>query len=202
MYKMEVDEAPRSSGRFKLDRIDRIAQEQKNEDLESWTPPQPVPSLRDLKSDWIRPLRVVVAVLGVKPSSTGGSQAQGIALLEMLEVRKIHTVTLMMGTNDFSRGESRKMMRLPAKVNCVLEELRIYLDPSVITICTVRYNLIADQNALIMYERVRYIHDINREIQKRSILPVRLLDVARMWEDSLPHDSSLDAMHFYKPMSG
>ena len=80
MYKIEVDEASRSSGRFNLDRIDRIAQEQKNEDLDSWTSPQPVPTLRDLDSDWIRPLRVDVALLGLTPSSTGGSQAQGIAV--------------------------------------------------------------------------------------------------------------------------
>ena len=127
---------------------------------------------------------------------------QMLASLEMLEVRKIHTVTLIMGTNDVSRGESRKMMRLPEKVNCILEELRIYLDHSVITICMVPYNLIADQIAMIMNERGRYINDINREIQKKNLLPVRLLDVARMMEDSSPHDSSPNGIHFHKPMSG
>ena len=34
---------------------------------------------------------------------------------------EISTVTLMMGTNDVSRGESRKMMRLQDKVSCILE---------------------------------------------------------------------------------
>ena len=54
-----------------------------------------------------------------------------LASLEMLDMVKIYTVTLMMGTNDVSRGESRKVMRL----SCILEELRIYLDP--------RYSLFA-----------------------------------------------------------
>ena len=50
--KMEVDETPRVSGRFNLD---RIAQEQMSEDLDTWTPPEPVPSLRDLESGRIKP---------------------------------------------------------------------------------------------------------------------------------------------------
>ena len=92
-------------------------------------------------------------------------------------------------------------MRLPEKKNCILEELRIYLDPSALTNCTVPYNMMADQNAMIMNERVRYINDIIREIQKKSILPVRLLNVARMIQDSLPlpHNSSSDDIHLDKP---
>ena len=39
-FRMEVDEAPRSSGRFNLD---RVAQEQMNEDLSTWTSLEPVP---------------------------------------------------------------------------------------------------------------------------------------------------------------
>ena len=35
-----------------------------------------------------------------------------LASLEMLDMVKMFTVTLMMGTNDVSRGESRKVMRL------------------------------------------------------------------------------------------
>ena len=43
--KMEVDELSRSSGRFYLE---RVAQEQMNDDLETWTPPEPTHSKRDL----------------------------------------------------------------------------------------------------------------------------------------------------------
>ena len=64
----------------------------------------------------------------------------------------MEAVTLMMGTNDVSRGESWNMMRLPGKVSCILEELRIDLDPNVLTICTVLYNMMADQNAMNMNE--------------------------------------------------
>ena len=35
---------------------------------------------------------------------------------------------MMMGTNDVSRGESRKMTKLPEKVSCLLQEARIYLE--------------------------------------------------------------------------
>ena len=36
------------------------------------------------------------------------------------------TVTLLMGTNDLSGGESRKMLRSQEKVSCIIEELRIF----------------------------------------------------------------------------
>ena len=49
--RMEVNEAPRSSGRFNLD---RVAQEQM-EGLNTWTPPEPVPSMRNLEANRIRP---------------------------------------------------------------------------------------------------------------------------------------------------
>ena len=124
---------------------------------------------------------------------------QMLASLEMLELRKIYTVTLMMATNDVSRDEYRKMMRLPGKVNCILEVLRIYLDPLVLTICTVPYNMMPDQNAKSMNERVRHIKDVIREKQKKINLPVRLVDFARIMEDSLPHGSPSDGIHFDKP---
>ena len=40
--KMEVDRVPMASGRFNLD---RVAQEQTSDDLETWTPPEPTLSL-------------------------------------------------------------------------------------------------------------------------------------------------------------
>ena len=69
---------------------------------------------------------------------------QMLASLGMLEMGKMYTVTLMMGTNDVSRGESRKMMRLQEMVSCILEALRIYLDPTMLTVCTLPYNMMPD----------------------------------------------------------
>ena len=43
--RMEVDEVPRPSGRFNLD---RAAQKHRNEGLEVWIPPEPVPSVHSL----------------------------------------------------------------------------------------------------------------------------------------------------------
>ena len=78
---------------------------------------------------------------------------------------KMYTVSLMMGTNDVSRGESRKVMRLHEKMSCILEELRIFLDPTILTSCTVPYNLKADRHAREMNEKVRNINEIIRQIQ-------------------------------------
>ena len=44
-----------------------------------------------------------------------------LASLEMLEMVKMYPVTLMMRTNDLSRGESRKVMRLHEKMSCILQ---------------------------------------------------------------------------------
>ena len=103
----------------------------------------------------------------------------------------------MMGTNDVSRGESLKMTRLQEKMSCILGELRFYLDPTVLTICTVP--MLTDQNAMSINERVRQVNRIIRQVQQRSVLHVELLDVARMLEDSLPQNSSSDGIHFDKP---
>ena len=59
--------------------------------------------------------------------------------------------------------------------------------------------MMADQNAREMNDRVRNLNEIIRQIQKRSVLPVRLLDVASMMEHSLPDDASSDGIHFDKP---
>ena len=101
----------------------------------------------------------------------------------------MYTVTLMMGTNDVSIGESRKMKRLQEKVSCILDELRVYLDPTVLTICTITHNMMADQNAMSTNEMVRHINGIIGQVQQRSVLPVELLDF----------DSSSDGIHFDKP---
>ena len=59
--------------------------------------------------------------------------------------------------------------------------------------------MMANQNAMSMNGRVRHITEI-RQIEQRSVLPMRLLDVARMMEDSVPQNSSSDGIHFDKPM--
>ena len=68
--RMEVDEALRAIGRFN---VDHVAQEPMNEGLEAWTSPEPVPYMRNLETNPIRPL-MKIALPGLTPSSTRGSQ--------------------------------------------------------------------------------------------------------------------------------
>ena len=112
---------------------------------------------------------------------------------------RMYTVTLMMGTNDVSRSESRKVMRLHDKMSCILEELLHQMDPAILTICTTPYNMKADQHAKEMNEKVRNLNEIIRQIHQRSVLPVRLLDVADQMERSFPEDASSDGNHFDRP---
>ena len=87
--RMEVDEAPRSKGRFNLD---RAAQEHINEGLEVWRPTESASSLRGLETQPIRPL-MDVALLGYTPSSTpsssqvSGSSSRLKELNERLQLR-------------------------------------------------------------------------------------------------------------------
>ena len=90
-------------------------------------------------------------------------------------------------------------MRLHEKMSCILEELGIYLDPVILTICTIPYNIMTDQHAMEMNEKVRIINEIIRQKQQRSVLPVRLLDVADMMKRSFPDDASSDGVHSDKP---
>ena len=72
--RMAVDEAPRSKGRFNLD---RAAQEHMNEGLEVWIPTESASSLRGLETQIIRPL-MDVALPGYTSSSTpSSSQVSG-----------------------------------------------------------------------------------------------------------------------------
>ena len=121
-------------------------------------------------------------------SFSGAATPQMLASLEMLGMARMYTVTLMMGTNDVPRGESRKVMRLHDNMSCILEELRIQMDPAKLTICTNPYNMKADQHAMEMNEKVRNLNEIIRQIHQRSVLPARLLDVADLIERSFPED--------------
>ena len=60
---MEVDNDPRASGRITLD---RVAQEHMNEGLKAWTPPEPVPSLRNLETNPVR-LLMEISLPGLTP---------------------------------------------------------------------------------------------------------------------------------------
>ena len=72
--RMEVDEAPRSRGRFNLD---CAAGEHMSEGLKVWIPTESTSSLRGLETQPIRPL-MDVALPGYTPSSTpSGSQVSG-----------------------------------------------------------------------------------------------------------------------------
>ena len=127
----------------------------------------------------------------------GAATPQMLATLEMLGMARVYTVTLMVGTNDVSRGEARKVTRLHDKMSCILEELRIQMDPAILTVCTIPYNMKADQHAMEMNTKVRNLNEIIRQINRRSVLPVGLLDVAEQMELSvLPDDASSDGIHF------
>ena len=132
-------------------------------------------------------------------SFSGAATPQMLASLEMVGMAKKYTVTLMMGTNDMSRGELRKVMRLHVKMSCILEELRIQMDPAILTVCTIPYNMMADQHVMESNEKVRVLNEIVRQIHQRSVLPVRLLDVADQMERSFPEDASSDGIHFDRP---
>ena len=133
-------------------------------------------------------------------SFAGAATPQMLATLEMLGMARVDTVTLMIGTNDVSRGESRKVMRLHDKMSCILEELRIQMDPAILTVCTIPYNMKADQHAMEMNTKVRNLNEIIRQIHQRSVLPVGLLDVAEQMERSVfPDDASSDEIHFDRP---
>ena len=82
--KMEVDETPNATGRFN---VNRGAQEQLSDDLETGAPPEPTPPLRDLELSQSKPLAVDVVLPGLTPSSTGGSQgsARSSRLKELQE---------------------------------------------------------------------------------------------------------------------
>ena len=133
-------------------------------------------------------------------SFAGAATPQILATLEMLGMTKVYTVTLMIGTNDVSRGEARKVTRLHDKMSCLLEELRIQMDPILLTVCTVPYNMKFDRHALEMNEKVRNLNGVIREIHRKSVLPIRLLDVAeRMEQVGFPEDTSNDGIHFDRP---
>ena len=113
-------------------------------------------------------------------SFAGAATPQMMATLEMLGMARVYTVTLMIGTNDVSRGESRKVMRLHDRISCILEELRIQMDPAILTVCTIPYNMKADQHAMEMNTKVRKLNEIIRQIHQS---PSRWITGGGRWSD-------------------
>ena len=133
-------------------------------------------------------------------SFAGAAMPQILASLEMLGMARLYTVFLTIGTNDVSRGESRKVMRLHDKMSYILEELRIQMDPAILTICTIPYNMKADQHAMEMNTKVRNLNEVVRQIHQRSVLPFGLLDLAEpIVRAAFPDDASSDGIHFDRP---
>ena len=74
------------------------------------------------------------------------------------------------------------------------------MDPAILTVCTISYNMKADQHAMEMSTKVRNLNEVIRQIHQRSVLPVGLLDVAEQMERSVfPDDASSDGIHFDRP---
>ena len=97
-------------------------------------------------------------------------------------------------------GKQGRVTRLHDKMSCILEELRIQMDPAILTVCTIPYNMKADQHAMEMNTKVRNLNKIIRQIHQRSVLPVGLLDVAEQMElSAFPDDASSDGIHFDRP---
>ena len=105
-------------------------------------------------------------------SFAGAATPQMLATLEMLGMVSVYTVTPLVGTNDVSRGEARKVTRLHEKMSCILEEIRIQMDPSILTVCTVPYNMGADQYAAEMNTKVRGLNEAIKKVHQRSVLPL------------------------------
>ena len=57
-----------------------------------------------------------------------------------------------------------------------------------------------DQHALEMNQKVRSLNKVIRDIHRKSVLPLRLLDIAeRMEKKGFPEDTSKDGIHFDRP---
>ena len=94
--RMEVDEAPRSKGRFNLD---RAAQEHVNEGLEVWIPTESTSSLHGLETQPIRPLMDVAL-----PSQVSGSSSRLKEMNERLQLRKSGVTPDLEGATDQECG--------------------------------------------------------------------------------------------------
>ena len=56
------------------------------------------------------------------------------------------------------------------------------MDTAILTVCTIPFNMKADQHAMEMKTKVRNLNEVVRPIHQRSVLPIGLLDVAEQVE--------------------
>ena len=119
---------------------------------------------------------------------------QILSSLEMLGMARMYTVTLMIGTNDVSRVESRKVMRLHDKMSCILERVA---DPNGSRHTHSLYHPLQHEGQSTT--KVRNLNEVIGQIHQRSVLPIGLLDVAEQMERSFPEDASSDGIHFDRP---
>ena len=196
--RMEVDEVPRARARFNLD---REAREHMSEGLEVWIPNDATSSLRSLETQPVRPLMDVV-LPGYTPTSTSSdSQVSGGSS----RLKELGEKLRQKSRESSARPELPPTWREQPVRSVVISSYKKntekrYHRHNLLTVCTVPYNMMFDQHALEMNEKVRNLNKVIRDIHRKSVLPVRLLDVAeRMEKKGFPEDTSNDGIHFDRP---
>ena len=75
----------------------------------------------------------------------------------MPKEKTIPTVTMMVGTNDISGGKYRKITRLSDNFKRLIGDVHVKFDPDALTICTVPFNMLLDQNSIKVIKRVIFL---------------------------------------------
>ena len=108
----------------------------------------------------------------------------------MLGIRKVRMVTAMVRINYICGGEPRKITSNYDEGACLLKVLRTYLEPTVLTICRIPFNM---KKRPVLEGKNERLPKLNHAIQRthqESTLTFNLLDVAIHMELSLPYGSS------------
>ena len=182
-----------------------------NEGLEVWIPPEPVPSVRGLEAPPIRPLMEVI-LPGCTPSSTpSSSQISGSSS----RLKELHDRLKLRNRNNSTREEQPLTCRDHPDRSVIIASYKKNTDGDYhrhnrvdwTTVQRARRDCFHDvswaeyyaQPIIHTFKKVRNINEIIRQIQQRSVLPVRLLDEADMMKRSFPDDASSDGNHFDRP---
>ena len=126
-------------------------------------------------------------------SFAGAATPQMLATLEMLGMARVYTVTLMIGTNDVSRGESRKVMKQHAmEMNTMVQNLneiirqipqRSVLPVGLLDVAEQMERSVFPDNASsdgIHFDRPRVVEWLNDVFQRHiSALEAELLETAQ-----------------------
>ena len=98
----------------------------------------------------------------------------------------------------YQGGEARKITRLHDKVSCLLEELRIQMDPILLTICTVPYNMMFDQHALEHEREGAEPKQGDKRHPPEECAPCQTVGTWQSaWrKEGFPEDTSSDGIHF------